>query len=195
MVRFRRSMKRLVQSCFAFAFALALGGCVIELDPEPLLLPDGGDAPADPAGDQAADAPPVEADVEPGEPDAASEPDLPWDFPLDGDSAFDIDWDDFWPPDIEPDPPTDYVFEQDTIGDVSYEDIDDPGTCTSDADCNAGEFCDHETCYVDSPGACSSIPEVCTAVYDPVCGCDGYTYSNDCERRQAMVSLAHTGVC
>jgi len=195
MVRFQRSMEGRVQSCFALACALALGGCVIELDPEPLLLPDGGDAPADPAGDQAADAPPVEADPPPGEPDAAGEPDAPWDFGPDVDFPFDIDWDDFWPPDTDTEIPTDYIFEQDTIDDVTYEDIDDPGTCRSDADCNAGEFCDYETCYIGSTGVCSSIPEVCPDVYDPVCGCDGVTYSNDCYRKAHAVSLSHTGAC
>ena len=184
-----------VRSCFALACALATGGCVIELDPEPLLLPDGGDAPVDPAGEMAADAPPLEADLESGEPDAAGEPDATWDWDPDSDFPFDIDWDDVWPPDIEPDPPTDYVFEQDTIGDVSYEDIDDPGGCLADTDCHVGEFCDHESCDAASPGGCSSIPEVCPAIYDPVCGCDGLTYSNDCERKQAMVGLAHAGVC
>jgi Kazal-type serine protease inhibitor domain len=38
-------------------------------------------------------------------------------------------------------------------------------------------------------------PEVCPTVWDPVCGCDGITYGNDCERLRAGVELAHAGAC
>lgn len=64
--------------------------------------------------------------------------------------------------------------------------------------CDAGEFCEQPagTCYVaDLPGTCQPIPDVCLAVVDPVCGCDGRTYGNDCERQRAQVALDHRGVC
>ena len=33
----------------------------------------------------------------------------------------------------------------------------------------------------DAPGKCSDRPDVCDAVYQPVCSCDGTTYGNACE--------------
>ena len=47
----------------------------------------------------------------------------------------------------------------------------------------------------DVPGVCKAVPEACLDVEQPVCGCDGATYSNDCFRRMAGAQLDHAGAC
>jgi hypothetical protein len=64
--------------------------------------------------------------------------------------------------------------------------------------CDAGLFCQKKAgqCgVIDMSGTCASVPRFCPRHVLRVCGCDGKTYNNDCERQQAMVSLNHTGAC
>ena len=66
--------------------------------------------------------------------------------------------------------------------------------CESDADCDGNEFCEESSCNKNF-GQCQIKPVLCLTIFDPVCGCDGQTYGNDCEREKAGVSLDHTGTC
>jgi hypothetical protein len=61
-----------------------------------------------------------------------------------------------------------------------------------------GQVCifDPGTCHiVDNMGECVERPDACIEVWDPVCGCDGRIYSNECHAVMAGVSIDHQGEC
>jgi len=65
--------------------------------------------------------------------------------------------------------------------------------------CDAGEYCHRnirDICgAADAPGTCRTIPEICAMDYNPVCGCDGKTYSNECVANSKGISAAAKGEC
>jgi len=68
--------------------------------------------------------------------------------------------------------------------------------CANNDDCTTREYCHFpEGSCGDFPGSCRGRPDACLEVYEPVCGCDGQTYSNDCHAAAAGVSIGHQGEC
>lgn len=65
--------------------------------------------------------------------------------------------------------------------------------------CGADEYCKFDLnaiCgHADGQGTCASRPEICTQQFEPVCGCDSQTYSNECMAAAADVGVLHLGAC
>jgi hypothetical protein len=65
--------------------------------------------------------------------------------------------------------------------------------------CSPGKWCDPtpvNACgAADLAGVCKITQLACIQVYQPVCGCDGQTYGNDCMRIVARAAKAHDGAC
>jgi len=61
--------------------------------------------------------------------------------------------------------------------------------------CPGEEVCDVHGCWTGATGTCVPAPGACSDLYEPVCGCDGATWGNDCARLSAGVALDHDGEC
>jgi hypothetical protein len=60
------------------------------------------------------------------------------------------------------------------------------------------DFCDWPAgnCQsADMQGVCRDVGDACPDLWDPVCGCNGQTYPNNCARINAQVQKAREGAC
>ena len=147
--------------------------------------------------------------------DADAEPDGVSDVPSDGETLVDVLPEaetivDVWPEaetiaDVWPDTETyvDVWPDTETFVDVWPDtDITDVVTDTvlpcgpwSSGRCPEGQVCDIRSCLDGASGTCVLRPSLCMPLWAPVCGCDGVTYGNDCERLAAGAALDHEGEC
>ena len=67
--------------------------------------------------------------------------------------------------------------------------------------CDKGFFCKipDGMCQLSSDptlnGFCMELTEYCPEIYDPICGCNNVTYSNECKAASFGVSVLHTKEC
>jgi hypothetical protein len=70
--------------------------------------------------------------------------------------------------------------------------------CGTSSDCGDKLFCNTPG-RCGNAGTCQAIPSACPASYDPVCGCNGESYSNECLAQwgdmSPISSVAYGGNC
>ncbi|MBN1502075.1 hypothetical protein JW930_00900 [Candidatus Woesearchaeota archaeon] len=67
--------------------------------------------------------------------------------------------------------------------------------CTSNDQCKLGTFCEFPPGLCGGKGECVRVPIECSGEEEPVCGCDKYTYLNDCYRKMQKMPKLFDGSC
>ena len=74
-----------------------------------------------------------------------------------------------------------------------------PGeACGAGISCNPPLLCQTaagQCNATNAKGTCEKAPAFCQKIYRQVCGCNGKTYPNDCERQRAKVQVDYVGAC
>ncbi len=67
--------------------------------------------------------------------------------------------------------------------------------CVTGKECGKKQFCERPGLSCLHWGVCVPRPQGCFDLWDPVCGCDGQTYSNTCYANAAGVDISSEDAC